>query len=181
MIQLDASAQNELLGIARKTLEHYLKVGEVVEVEPVRAELNRPAGAFVSLHNGEELRGCIGLIRPENPLFRVVQQCAVGAAVDDFRFHQVTAAELPEVAIEISVLTPLERAEDLGAIVVGKHGLYAVRGRRRGLLLPQVAASEGWDRETFLCETCCKAGLPADAWRDPATAIYTFEAQVFSE
>ena len=181
MIQLDESAQNELLRIARNTLEHYLQTGKVPEVNPAREELHQPAGVFVSLHNGEDLRGCIGLIRPEGPLFSAVQHCAVSAASEDFRFHQVTAAELPEVTIEISILTPLERAEDLEEITVGRHGLYVVRGQRRGLLLPQVATSLGWDRETFLGETCGKAGLPEDAWRDPATAVYLFEAQVFSE
>jgi AmmeMemoRadiSam system protein A len=110
-----------------------------------------------------------------------VQQCAVSAAVEDYRFDQVTAPELSELTIEISVLSPMERNRDVADVTVGRHGLYMVRGHRRGLLLPQVAADEGWDRETFLTQTCHKAGLPGDAWRDSATTIYTFEAQVFSE
>ncbi len=181
MIPLDESAQAELLGIARKTLDHYLQTGEIPALHPDRPELHQLAGAFVSLHRGEQLRGCIGLIRPETPLFQTVQHCAVSAAVEDFRFPDVTLAELPLVKIEISVLSPLSRAEDLERIAVGEHGLYIVRGQHRGLLLPQVASSLGWDRETFLSETCRKAGLPRDAWRDPATAVYTFTAQVFSE
>ena len=99
--------------IARNTLEHFLPTGEVPEYNPGRAELQQPAGAFVSLHCGDDLRGCIGLIKPDGPLFRTVQHCAVSAASEDYRFERVSPEELPDITLEISVLSPLERAEDL--------------------------------------------------------------------
>ncbi len=181
MIHLNESARKELLTLARSTLESYFASGKIPDSQPDRPELRQPAGAFVSLHRAEDLRGCIGLIEPEGPLYRTVARCAVSAAVEDFRFDPVTAEELPEINIEISVLSALRIAENISEIKVGKHGLYMVRGHRRGLLLPQVATDYGWDRETFLTQTCHKAGLGGDAWRDPATTIYIFEAQVFSE
>ncbi len=181
MIHLDESARKELLKLARSTLVSYFAGGEIPDSHPGRTELHQRAGAFVSLHRGEYLRGCIGLIEPEGPVYRTVERCAVSAAVEDFRFDPVTADELPEINIEISVLSPLRIVEDISEVEVGKHGLYMVRGHRRGLLLPQVATDYGWDRETFLTQTCHKAGLSGDAWHDPGTKIYIFEAQVFSE
>lgn len=181
MVHLDIDAQKELLALARKTLESYLATGKIPEFDSDKPELHQEAGAFVSLHCGDELRGCIGLITPDGPLFRTVQHCAVSAACEDYRFERVTPEELPGISLEISVLSPLERTKDVSGITVGKHGLYMVRGNRRGLLLPQVATDWGWDRETFLAETCMKAGLDGAAWQDPATAIYQFQAQVFSE
>ncbi len=181
MVHLDIDAQKELLAIARRTLEQFLATGEVPDHNPERAELHQESGAFVSLHIGDELRGCIGLIKPDGPLYRTVQQCAVSAASEDYRFDRVSSGELSDITIEISVLSPMERAKDASEITVGTHGLYIVRGQRRGLLLPQVAIEWGWDREAFLAQTCQKAGLEESAWRDPATTIYQFQAQVFSE
>jgi AmmeMemoRadiSam system protein A len=181
MVHLDIDAQKELLVLARKTLEWFLATGEVPGDNPERPELHEPAGAFVSLHCGDELRGCIGLIKPDGPLYRTVQHCAVSAASEDYRFERISSEELPDITIEISVLSPLEKTKDISEITVGEHGLYVVRGQRRGLLLPQVATDWGWDREAFLAQTCQKAGLEENAWRDPATIIYQFQAQVFSE
>jgi len=181
MVHLDIDAQKELLALARRTLEWFIATGEVPDHKPERPELHQESGAFVSLHCGDELRGCIGLIKPAGPLYQTVQQCAVSAASEDYRFDRVSSEELPDIRIEISVLSPMERTKDTSEIAVGKHGLYVVRGQRRGLLLPQVATEWGWDREAFLAQTCQKAGLEETAWRDPATAIYQFQAQVFSE
>jgi len=181
MVHLDIEAQRELLAIARKTLEWFLATGEVPDHNTERPELHQESGAFVSLHIGDELRGCIGLIKPDGPLYRTVQQCAVSAASEDYRFERISSEELPGITIEISVLSPMERVKDASGIAVGTHGLYIVRGQRRGLLLPQVATEWGWDREAFLAQTCRKAGLEESAWLDPATTIYQFEAQVFSE
>jgi AmmeMemoRadiSam system protein A len=139
------------------------------------------SGVFVSLHRGDELRGCIGQLTPERELFRTMQRCAVSAATEDLRFAPVAIGELPELTIEISVLTPFRRIGNVEEIEVGKHGIYMARGSHRGLLLPQVATSYGWDRNVFLAQTCRKAGLSEDAWQDPATAISIFEAQVFSD
>ena len=139
-----------------------------------------PAGAFVSLHVDGELRGCIGSLYADRPLGQTVAEMATAAATEDPRFDALRAAELRHTDIEVSVLTPFEpiRPED---VVVGRHGLYIVRGPRRGVLLPQVPVQYGWDRETFLAQVCRKAGLPTDAWRDPETLLLGFEAQVFSD
>ncbi len=180
-MNLDKQGRNELLLIARNTLESYLRKGTIPELRPGNPMLLEHAGAFVSLHEGEELRGCIGQIAPDRELYRIVQSCAVSAALHDPRFPPLTAQQVPRVDIEISVLTPMVRVTRIEEIEVGRHGLYITNGYRRGLLLPQVATQYGWSREVFLAQTCRKAGLPENAWRDPATSILSFEAQVFSE
>jgi AmmeMemoRadiSam system protein A len=106
---------------------------------------------------------------------------AKSAAVNDYRFNPVTQDELGKLEYEISVLTPLKKINDINEIEVGKHGLVMKKGFNSGLLLPQVATEYNWDRETFLKETCRKAGLPSDAWKDKSTEIYTFSAEVFGE
>jgi len=178
---LDDSAKQELLTLVRFTLETYLSTRTTPDYATGRAELQSRAGAFVTLRRGEELRGCIGQIAPDTPLYHTIQNCAISAAVEDARFAPVTYPELPQLRIEISVLSPLERVHDLSGITIGQYGLLVSRGQRRGLLLPQVAAENGWDRDTFLANTCRKAGLPPNAWQDPQTIIEAFKAQVFSE
>ncbi len=178
---LDISEKRELLKLARATLENYFVRGKIPEYQTSDAELRKRKGAFVSLHRGQELRGCIGQLYPDRELYRIVQHCVLSAALEDSRFLPVTAEETADLDIEISVLTPFCRIQDIGEIEVGKHGLYVVRGFSRGLLLPQVATQYGWDRITFLEQTCRKAGLPESAYKDPRTEIYTFEAEVFSE
>jgi AmmeMemoRadiSam system protein A len=181
MVILDEPTRGELLRLARHTLESYTSTGGIPEFETDNPGLLQLAGAFVSLHEGEELRGCIGQIAPDQELFRVVQSCVLSAAFDDSRFAPVSAEEVPRLSLEISVLSPLEPVEDIGEIEVGKHGLYISRGPWRGLLLPQVATEYGWSREMFLANTCRKAGLPENAWKEPSTSIQKFEAQVFGE
>jgi AmmeMemoRadiSam system protein A len=138
------------------------------------------ASAFVTLRRLGELRGCIGHIQPDLPIGRVVAQCAVAACSQDPRFPPVKAAELPDLDIELSILGPRERVASLDEIEIGRHGLVAEQGSRRGLLLPQVATEWKWDRQTFVEQTCHKAGLPRDAWRH-AAALWKFEAEVFGE
>lgn len=179
--ELDDSAKNELLTLARQTLESYLDRGEIPSYFTDRPELLSRSGAFVTLHKGSELRGCIGQLAPKEALFATVQRCAISAALEDTRFSPVTYEEITNLIIEISVLTPLRRIGDPSEVQVGKHGLMISREGRRGLLLPQVASENQWDRETFLVQTCRKAGLPPDTWRDPGTTIEVFTAQVFSE
>lgn len=136
-------------------------------------------GAFVTLHKGEHLRGCIGHIEVLKPLPQTVRECAVASALYDPRFEPVTPDELPDLRIEISVLSPfVEIAPE--QVEVGVHGLLISRGARRGLLLPQVAVQWEWDRERFLSETCRKAGLEGDAWQHGAK-VQAFTAQVFAE
>ncbi len=178
---LDETDKTELLNLARKTLKAYFDRRSTPDFKTDRSGLLDPKGAFVSLHLDKELRGCIGLLEPERALFKVVQQCVLSAAKDDPRFDPVQPEELAEIEIEISVLTPFRRIKNAEEVTVGKHGLYIVRGHCRGLLLPQVAEEYGWDRSTFLMQTCYKAGLPESAWEDPQTEIYIFEAEVFSD
>jgi len=133
--------------------------------------------AFVTLKHKENLRGCIGHLAPLDALYRTVAECAVAAATRDYRFNGVTAEELPDIELEISVLGPLEVIEDVGQIQVGVHGLLIEKGGCKGLLLPQVAVEHDLDRERFLELTCRKAGLPLDAWKRGAT-IRIFTAQI---
>lgn len=178
---LEESDRLELLKLARTTLETYLSSRTIPQYRTNRPALMAHAGAFVSLHCDGDLRGCIGQLVADQELYRVVQSCAISAATEDTRFRPLTYGELSETEIEISVLTPFRRITDIAEIEVGRHGLLLARGVHRGLLLPQVATQYNWDRETFLTQTCRKAGLPGNAWKDPTVAINIFEAQVFSE
>jgi len=178
---LEDSDKRALLKLARVTLEAYLTDETTPDYHTSRGSLLERKGAFVSLHRGEELRGCIGQLYPDRELCKIVQHCVLSAALEDTRFLPVTAQELGDLNIEISVLTPFHQVRDIEEIEVGKHGLYIVQGRFRGLLLPQVATQYGWDRTKFLEQTCRKSGLAESAWRDPRTVIHTFEAEVFSE
>lgn len=139
----------------------------------------RELGAFVTLKRHGQLRGCIGNIVGQGPLYLTVWSMARAAAFEDPRFPPLSAAELADLEVEISVMGPLEPCPDPSLVEVGRHGLIMRQGARQGLLLPQVAVEWGWDREQFLAHTCRKAGLPAQAWRDPSTQIYWFEAVVF--
>lgn len=180
-MELTKSDQELLLRTARNAIKAHLK-GEPTSVpESVSPVLCEPRGAFVSLHKKGRLRGCIGYLEAVKPLLATVQEMAVAAAFHDPRFPPVKAEELADLEVEISVLTPMRRIFKAEEIEVGKHGLYIERGLARGLLLPQVATQCGWDRTSFLEQTCCKAGLPPDAWKDPNSRIYVFSAEVFSE
>ena len=141
--------------------------------------LKEPRGAFVSIHKGGALRGCIGNIRGIKPLYKSVETMAEAAALDDPRFPPVTEKELKDLDIEISVLTPFKQIDNINEIEVGKHGLFIEKGFFSGLLLPQVATEYGWDRETFLEQTCRKAGLPPHAWKEKDAKIYIFSADIF--
>jgi len=178
---LDETDKTLLLKLARTTLESYFSDNKAPVYHTSRENLLEKKGAFVSLHRGEELRGCIGQLFADRELYKIVQHCVLSAALEDTRFLAVTKDEVTGLSIEISVLTPFRRIRDIEEIEVGKHGLYIVQGVFRGLLLPQVATQYGWDRTTFLEHTCRKSGLHESAWRDPRTIIHTFEAQVFSD
>ena len=176
---LDEPGRTTLLAIARAAITAYVNGGPRRPPQ-VTGEVERPGGAFVTIHNHGELRGCIGHIEADRPLAQVVADCAVAACSTDPRFPAVTAAELPQLEIEVSVLGPLEPIDDPTEISVGRHGLVVEMGWQRGLLLPQVATEWHWDRMTFLEQTCHKAGLPRDAWKNGAK-VWRFEAQVFAE
>jgi uncharacterized protein len=178
---LDETDKTILLKLARTTLEAHLSGDPTPAYQTSREGLLERKGAFVSLHRGDDLRGCIGQLYPDRELYKIVQHCVLSAALEDTRFNAVMQNEVRELSIEISVLTPFHRIKDVEEIEVGKHGLYVVQGIFRGLLLPQVATQYRWDRMMFLEHTCRKAGLPESAWRDPHTAIHAFEAEVFSD
>ena len=169
-----------LLRIARASIQAEL-TGKKPPAVKGQGTLDEKRGAFVSLKKRGHLRGCIGFIEAKKPLARTVEEMAVAAAFQDPRFEPVRREELKDLKLEISVLTPLRKVADVGEIEVGTHGLYIRKGSRAGLLLPQVATEYGWDRDTFLKETCRKAGLAPDAWRDPETEISLFSADVFGE
>ena len=143
---------------------------------PPEGVLREKLGAFVTLKKGGQLRGCIGNLVGAGPLYGTVGAMAEAAAFGDRRFPPVTLAEYDALEVEISVMGPITPCPDATAVVIGRHGLIMRRGNRQGLLLPQVPVEWRWDRETFLAQTCRKAGLPLDAWREKETEIYWFEA-----
>jgi AmmeMemoRadiSam system protein B/AmmeMemoRadiSam system protein A len=178
---LTAEEQASLLEIARSTLEMHIREGKVPDVKPLTDRLREKRGAFVTLHKIGDLRGCIGYIEAHKPLFEAVKEMAVAASTEDPRFPPVTAEELGDIDIEITVLSPLKRIDDPEKVEVGKHGLIVRRGGRSGLLLPQVPVEQGWDRKTFIEGTCMKAGLAPDAWKHEGTEFLVFTGQVFGE
>ena len=139
-------------------------------------------GAFVTLKRKGELRGCLGTLECRQPLEDEVARLAASTSHEDPRFEPVRGWELADLHLEVSVLGPLEEIDpcDADAIVIGRHGLVVEQGWRRGLLLPQVATEWNWDRETFLAQTCRKAGLPRDAWQH-GVKVYRFDAEVFGD
>ena len=178
MLQLNKQDQETLLQIARDSVEAHL-MGHSLELSSTAsAGLMQIRGVFVSIHLGTDLRGCVGIIAPSTPLYESVSGCAVAAASRDSRFKPIQLSELAEAEFEISVLTAIEPVTDLQRIEIGTHGLIVSRGNARGLLLPQVAVQQHWDRDRFLGETCRKAGLPPTAWKQGAT-IQRFTAEVF--
>jgi len=180
--ELTEQDKSDLLKIARETLSDYLVVGSVPEIDRAQlsATLKTPSGAFVTLNKEGKLRGCIGRFNPDIPLYRVVQDMAISAATKDHRFNQVTALELDDIEIEISVLSPLKKINDIEEIELGKHGIYISKGLRSGTYLPQVASKTDWSLEEFVghCSRD-KAGLGWDGWKD--ADLYTYEAFIFEE
>lgn len=179
MLPLTEADKRALLRIARRALDEQIRKITAARQVEVPQSLERPGGAFVTLHRAEALRGCIGHVEASAPLYQTVYECAVSAALHDPRFEPVTAEEVPVLHIEISALSPLADSapED---IQIGVHGIMVSLGARRGLLLPQVATERNWDLARFLEQTCVKAGLAADAWQRGAR-IQVFTAHVFSE
>ena len=180
---LSEQQRRQLLTLARETIARVLD-GRAPDVSGAGFDdiLRRPSGAFVTLTtHDDELRGCIGSIAPVAPLFEAVVKNAINAAFRDPRFFPLRPGELDQLKIEISVMGPVERVTSVDDIVVGRDGLIISRGPNAGLLLPQVATDYGWDRDTFLRQTCVKAGLPPDAWKSAEAKIEKFAAEVFSE
>lgn len=180
MYQLNEQDQQFLLELSRQTLQHYLTARTTPKPSVTSEELRQKRGAFVTLHERGQLRGCIGYVMALYPLYETVIECSVAAATQDPRFMPVELEELAAIDIEISVLSPLEKVTDPETIQAGLHGLVISQHGCRGLLLPQVAVEYRMDRKRFLQETCRKAGLPPDAWEKGAE-IECFTAFVFGE
>ena len=167
-----------LLKLAHESIAAAIERGEI-SLTPPSPHLAEPRGVFTTLYSRGDLRGCVGYALPMAPLYRAVAETAQAAAFDDTRFSPLSREELPEIDISLSVLSPLQPIR-LEEIEVGRHGLLLSLGGRRGLLLPQVPVEHGWDRITFLEQTCHKAGLPAHAWQAGAS-IEAFTAEVFGD
>jgi AmmeMemoRadiSam system protein A len=180
---LNEQQRQTLLELARRAIASALEGRRLdVDGQELDDDLRRMAGTFVTLHDGQhDLRGCIGSVVAHEPLYQSVASNAVNAAFRDPRFRPLTPAELPEVQLEISVLTPFQKVDNVDEIEPGRDGLMIRRGSHAGLLLPQVASEYGWDRQTLLAQTCIKAGLSPSSWRDPETRIEKFSAEVFGE
>ncbi len=171
--------KEELLTVARKTINKYVRNSNIPEFNVKSEKLKEKSGVFVTLKKKGALRGCIGFVVAEEPLYLAVRDMAISAATRDPRFPPLRPSEIDEIDIEISVLTPFRRVEDVDEIEVGRDGLMIRKDFMSGLLLPQVPVEQGWDRKTFLEHTCYKAGLPSNAWKD--AEIWKFQALVFSE
>lgn len=174
------------VNIARKAVEAYVTNREKITPEALPEIFSEKRGVFVTLKKHDMLRGCIGYIDPIMPLSEAIIDTGISSSTSDPRFSPVQEDELPDITVEVTILTPPEKIECEPAllpqkITIGKHGLIAKSGPSRGLLLPQVAPEHGMDEEEFLSHTCMKAGLPASAWLDETTEIYCFEGQIFTE
>jgi hypothetical protein len=168
-----------LKDLARLRIAGRLTGREARIPEPPTDVLRQSFGAFVTLTLAGRLRGCIGHIIGDKPLFETISEMAEAAAFGDPRFPPLSQQEFPDVAIEISILSPLTPCPDPNLVEVGRHGLLVQRGGRSGLLLPQVPVEWKWDRETFLSQTCHKAGMESGCWKHPETTLFWFEAEVF--
>jgi len=180
-MDISAADQEVLFRVARESLEAHLKGEKAALPQATSQTLSQPSGVFVTLHRGGRLRGCIGYLEAMKPLLAAVQEMAVAAAFQDPRFPPLRQDELADLDVEISVLSPMCQIKHIEEIQVGRDGIYLERAPCRGLLLPQVATEYGWDRTTFLKQTCVKAGLPPEAWEDPATRIFIFSAKILHE
>jgi len=179
---LNSDQQKALLKIARETLKSYLKDKKIPEIKTDDEGLNQKFGVFVTLKKDDFLRGCIGEFEPKEPLCKLVQKKAIDAAVNDPRFDSLKSNELPEIEIEISILSPQQKIDDWKKIELGKHGVFIHKGSKGGTFLPQVASESNWSLEEFLSHLCSdKAGLPPNCYKDPDTNIYTYTAEVFGE
>jgi AmmeMemoRadiSam system protein B/AmmeMemoRadiSam system protein A len=178
--ELTQAQREELMSLVRITIAEYLETGDIPDYQTDDPVLNRRSGVFVTLKEDGNLRGCIGHTQADTPLYRVVQETAVSAATGDPRFPALTAEEMSEIGVEISILSPLRRITSVEEVEVGTHGLMIVAGGRQGLFLPQVPVEQGWDLEEYLNNLCLKAGLPHRCWNQDPT-LYTFTAVVFGE
>jgi AmmeMemoRadiSam system protein A len=180
MPSLSEADRRSLLAVARRAIADAVSLQKSAEALPQNGVFAEKRGVFVTLHRRGRLRGCIGVIEAFEPLGESIARCAANAALRDPRFPPVQVEEIPELQIELSLLSPLELILPEN-IEIGKHGLLISQSPKRGLLLPQVAVEHRLGREQFLDETCRKAGLNAKAWQEPETRILGFTCEVFAE
>ena len=180
---LSADKKKRLLEIARGAITSFVKDGKRKDFpEAADPALNINTGAFVTLHENGELRGCIGNMTGQGPLYKTVADMAIEAATGDPRFKKLSASELNKIDIEISVLSPLKKVKSYEEIKIPGHGVIVRKGFSSGVYLPQVATEAGWNREEFLTSLCgSKAGIDPEAWKDPSTEMYVFTAEIFGE
>ena len=181
-VGLSPKDKTTLMNIARTTIEDCVKGEKVPDFEIDSPILKEKRGAFVTIHEHGQLRGCIGYIEAIKPLYLTIREMAQAAALNDPRFRPVSPQELSSLDLEISVLTPLRKIKEVSEIQVGKHGVLLKKGYQQGVFLPQVATEQGWDRTTFLNELCHKAGISdPNCWREKDAELYIFSAEVFEE
>lgn len=177
----DLKERQTLINLARNA------IGEKLGRKPAPVDVHQTPnmeqklGAFVTLHKKGSLRGCIGRFTSDVSLSSTIEEMAQAAAFEDPRFPSLSPKEFEEIDLEISVLSPMTRVKKVDEIQVGRHGIFMQKGYKRGVLLPQVATENGWDRQTFLEHTCHKAGMEPNCWKDPETEIHIFSAEIFSE
>jgi AmmeMemoRadiSam system protein A len=179
---MNDTQKQTLLKVAHDTVKAVLTGRALPKPKSSDPELNAHCGCFVTLKNGEQLRGCIGQFTSDRPLIELVVEMAKASATGDPRFFAdpIIADELEQLDVEISVLSPLRKTDDPLSLRLGTDGIYIKRGCVSGCFLPQVATETGWNKKEFLSYCCThKAGLPADAWKDPKTEVYLFSAEVF--
>ncbi len=172
--------RKKLLTLARETITATICGQSLPVIDNPPESLESQSGCFVTIKQNGQLRGCIGNFVGQKPLWQTVREMAVSASTRDPRFYPMKKADLDNFTLEISVLSPLEKAQSIDRIQVGTHGIYIIKGSYHGVLLPQVATEYGWDRDTFLRQTCRKAGLPEDEWQKDCE-IYIFSAEIFGE
>jgi len=185
----DEEHAKAMIRAARLAIKRYMQTGRIMRAD-LPEEIDKQAGVFVTLRKQgksvDKLRGCIGFPEPIYELSRGLTKAAVSAAFSDPRFPPLDEEELPEITIEVSLLSQpmlltVPKTDLAASVAIGKHGIIVERGINKGLLLPQVAVEEGWDPESFLSFACLKAGLPPDSWLDDKTEVYVFTATVFKE
>ena len=179
---LNKDNKKRLLEIARESITNFVKDGKRKDFLEKEGALNVDTGAFVTLHENGELRGCIGNMVGQGPLYKTIADMAIEAATGDPRFNKLSVSELKKIDIEISVLSPLKKVKSYEEINFPGHGVIVRKGFSSGVYLPQVATEAGWNREEFLTSLCgSKAGIDPQAWKDPSTEMYVFTADIFGE
>ena len=177
---ISAEDRAKLVALARAAVEAEATHRPPPKAEDLSGVLGERRGCFVTLTNKGQLRGCVGTFHPHAPLAEMIVEMGAEAAARDRRFLPVTPAELPELTIEVSVLSPLQKTDEPEKLQLGTHGIYIVRGGHDGCFLPEVATQTGWDVQTFLDQCCTsKAALPKGAWKEQGTEVYLFTSEKF--